>query len=89
MKKIIFILLSVFFIGTTSFAQDQAKAPSKKMESKKTNGTEQKQTKLKKDGTPDMRHAENKKAAAGPMKKDGTPDMRYKANKKPLADKKK
>jgi hypothetical protein len=42
---------------------------------------------MKKDGTPDMRMKENKKAAdakpaAGPMKKDGTPDMRYKENKK-------
>jgi len=41
-------------------------------------------TKMKKDGTPDMRVKANKdaaKAAAGPTKKDGTPDMRYKANK--------
>ncbi len=38
--------------------------------------------KMKKDGTPDMRHKENK-AAAKPkkLKKDGTPDMRYKENK--------
>lgn len=42
-------------------------------------------TKLKKDGTPDMRYKENKEAGKkkpeGPMKKDGTPDMRHKANK--------
>lgn len=39
--------------------------------------------KLKADGTPDMRYAENKakKVVAGPTKKDGTADMRYKANK--------
>lgn len=41
-------------------------------------------TKLKADGTPDMRYTENKKAkvvVAGPKKKDGTADMRYKVNK--------
>ena len=39
----------------------------------------------KKDGTPDMRHKENKEAAAKKeqpkLKADGTPDMRYKENK--------
>lgn len=41
-------------------------------------------TKLKADGTPDMRYAENKAKKAvtpGPTKKDGTPDMRFKSNK--------
>ena len=40
--------------------------------------------KLKADGTPDMRYAENKAkkvVVAGPKKKDGTADMRYKVNK--------
>lgn len=36
---------------------------------------------LKKDGTPDKRFKENKKAK-GPLKKDGTPDKRFKENKK-------
>jgi hypothetical protein len=43
-------------------------------------------TKLKADGTPDMRYKENKAAAAATTvkhtKKDGTADMRYKENKK-------
>lgn len=40
-------------------------------------------TKVKTDGTPDMRYKENKvaKTAAGPKKADGTADMRFKANK--------
>ena len=40
-------------------------------------------TKLKKDGTPDMRYKDNKTTVktTGPVKKDGTPDMRYKDNK--------
>ena len=43
-------------------------------------------TKMKADGTPDMRYSENKmtktaKMSTGPKKADGTPDMRYKANK--------
>ncbi len=45
---------------------------------------------LKKDGTPDMRFAANRGAAAqparvscaGPLKKDGTPDMRFAANRR-------
>ena len=39
--------------------------------------------KLKADGTPDMRYAENKTkkvVVTGPKKKDGTADMRYKVN---------
>ncbi|MEO7048750.1 MAG: hypothetical protein ABI091_25840 [Ferruginibacter sp.] len=42
-------------------------------------------TKMKANGTPDMRYKANKMKAApvvaGPTKKDGTADMRYKANK--------
>lgn len=40
-------------------------------------------TKMKADGTPDMRYKANKttKMATGPTKADGTPDMRYKTNK--------
>ncbi len=41
-------------------------------------------TKLKADGTPDMRYTNNrakKGVTVGPTKKDGTADMRYKANK--------
>ncbi len=39
---------------------------------------------LKKDGTPDLRMAENKekKDTARRLKKDGTPDLRFKENKK-------
>ena len=47
--------------------------------------------KLKADGTPDMRYAENKAkkvVVAGLTKKDGTADMRYKANKAAAAAKK-
>jgi hypothetical protein len=42
-------------------------------------------TKMKADGTPDMRYSENKtastKTVTGPKKADGTADMRYKTNK--------
>jgi len=41
-------------------------------------------TKMKADGTPDMRYKANKTTSTtttGPMKADGTPDMRYKTNK--------
>lgn len=47
--------------------------------------TAKKETKMKKDGTPDMRYKENKSAKQAPvkhLKKDGTPDKRYKENKK-------
>ena len=47
-------------------------------------------TKLKADGTPDMRFKANKTAAApvaGPKKADGTADMRFKANKAAAAKK--
>jgi hypothetical protein len=40
-------------------------------------------TKMKANGTPDMRYKANKEVAkaAGPKKKNGEPDMRYKVNK--------
>lgn len=45
----------------------------------------------KKDGTPDMRHKENKEAATKKdqpkLKADGTPDKRYKENKEAEAPK--
>ena len=101
MKKLICILLSVLLIGATSFAQDKApqstRQQTKKSENINTNAPkmaqpEQAKPKLKKDGTPDMRYAENKKnkvadKPAGPVKKDGTPDMRHKANKQAAAAK--
>ncbi|WP_231491111.1 hypothetical protein [Pedobacter sp. Leaf170] len=63
-----------------------AKQEAKKVEVKTTTTA----TKLKADGTPDMRYKENKGKAVtkvvGPTKKDGTADMRYKAN-KPAAKK--
>ena len=77
--------------GQVSFAQDKMEKKGTKKEVKKdamkapAAPSEKKAPKMKKDGTPDMRHKENKeaakKAAPGPMKKDGTPDMRHKANK--------
>ncbi len=86
MKKIILFLFSLIIISGASIAQD--KAPKGKVNKDKTAATTQddKPVKLKKDGTPDMRHKENKAkkeeaAPAGPTKKDGTPDKRYKANK--------
>ncbi|MCX2573522.1 hypothetical protein [Pedobacter sandarakinus] len=57
------------------------KKEAKKVDTKTTTTA----TKVKADGTPDMRFKENKTKAvtkvAGPTKKDGTADMRYKANK--------
>ena len=40
-------------------------------------------TRMKADGTPDLRYKENKmtKTTTGPKKADGTADLRYKANK--------
>ncbi len=85
MKRLICILLSVLIMSGASFAQDKApKAAAPK---------EAKAGKMKKDGTPDMRHKENKDAAAaaqpaaGKTKKDGTPDMRYKENKEKKEEK--
>jgi hypothetical protein len=91
MKRIICIVLSVIMLSSVSFAQTQGKDPKKakattekKAPAKKDDaGKDTKGTKLKKDGTPDMRYKENKDAAKkqGKTKKDGTPDMRYKENK--------
>ena len=101
MNKIICILLSVLLMGTGAFAQDKmAKTPKQRPTKTSTASTAavaptppqegSKPTKMKKDGTPDMRYSENKKKAApaGPLKKDGTPDMRHKANKDAAATKK-
>ncbi len=94
MKKIVCILMSLLIMGTASFAQDKAGKPVKKAPATKTAAAPKTEeapktaTKMKKDGTPDMRYKENKAAAkpAGPTKKDGTPDMRYKANKAAKTD---
>ena len=98
MNKIICILVSILLFGTATFAQDKApKGNSSKTANKSAQTAPQQQaapkpTKMKKDGTPDMRYSENKKAKAaqaGPTKKDGTPDMRHKVNKDAAAAKKK
>jgi len=93
MKKILTLAAIALFSISVSFAQSTApvkQAPKKasttvKTETKKAEKkAESAGTKLKADGTPDMRYKENKatKAApAGPKKKDGTADMRYKTNK--------
>ncbi len=93
MKKIIYLLLALIVLGTGTYAQDtkSAKGKPKKEAAKPANPAKDVAAKpaaatgkkLKKDGTPDMRHKENKEAAkpAGKLKKDGTPDMRHKANK--------
>jgi hypothetical protein len=72
-----------FLFGVTSInAQTKTKSAKPVVVNKQKSAT-----KVKKDGTPDMRYKENKEsvkpAPAGPAKKDGTPDMRYKENKKP------
>ena len=71
MKKILFVLMALIVMGNPSFAQDKAAkkpkqktdkaAPAEKAPAKQEEG---KKPKLKKDGTPDMRHKENKKAEA-------------------------
>jgi len=70
----------------TAPVKNGAKMEAKKVDTKTTTAT----SKVKADGTPDMRFKENKTKAvtkvAGPTKKDGTADMRYKAN-KPAAKK--
>lgn len=81
--------MAVCLFSGSSFAQGKdKKAKETKTAQSDTKKTDNKGTKLKKDGSPDMRYKENKekKAAeaikpAGPVKKDGTPDMRHKANK--------
>ena len=105
MNKIICMLMSLFLMGNIAFAQNadtkakqpdakkEAKAKHDKKEGEKKGGEAKKgdkPTKMKKDGTPDMRYKENKDAARkaeGPKKKDGTPDMRHKANKEAAAKK--
>jgi hypothetical protein len=95
MNKIICILMSVLILGVASFAQNKdtknTKAAPKQTTAKTSAGKQgeapkgesKPAPKMKKDGTPDMRHKENKEAAkpAPKLKKDGTPDMRYKQNK--------
>jgi hypothetical protein len=102
MKKL-FLTLAIAAFGLTLSAQTAAPAAKKEKKAKTAKEAATAPTKgvdvtaptdaapapkMKKDGTPDMRHKANKEAAkaeatpAGPMKKDGTPDMRYKANKK-------
>jgi len=88
MKNFIYILFAVF-LSTGAMAQDKTTKASSKSAKAATDGTaptqQEKATRVKKDGTPDMRYSENKKKneikPAGPLKKDGTPDMRHKANK--------
>ncbi|MFT4202965.1 MAG: hypothetical protein QM610_03545 [Chitinophagaceae bacterium] len=76
MKQILTTIMAIMLFAGTSFAQTV-----------KTTTTKAKATTehVKKDGTPDKRYKENKKAAADSvkhLKKDGTPDKRYKENKK-------
>ncbi len=101
MKKLLSLIAIAALGLTTAFAQTPATttqtkkvakkevkstmAPAKTAVKKvevKTNTTV---TKVKADGTPDMRFKDNKAKSvtkvAGPVKKDGTADMRYKANK--------
>ena len=85
--------MALLIMGSPSFAQNKTAQPPVKKNTAPTakdattvKAAEVKPaatTKMKKDGTPDMRYKENKAAAkpAGPLKKDGTPDKRYKANK--------
>ncbi|PQJ09737.1 hypothetical protein CJD36_017565 [Flavipsychrobacter stenotrophus] len=85
MRKLVCMLVALFVMSQVTFAQDK-KATKKDAPKTELKAADAKATKLKKDGTPDMRHKENKEAAAkaapaGPLKKDGTPDMRHKANK--------
>ncbi|UKT63615.1 hypothetical protein [Pedobacter mucosus] len=99
MKKLLSLIAIAAFGLTTAFAQTPAtttqtkkvakkevksttapaKADAKKVETKTTTTA----SKVKADGTPDMRFKDNKAVTkvAGPTKKDGTADMRYKANK--------
>ncbi|GGI23089.1 hypothetical protein [Pedobacter mendelii] len=67
---------------TVAPAKAATKMEAKKVETKTTTTA----SKMKADGSPDMRFKDNKAKAvtkvAGPTKKDGTADMRYKANKK-------
>lgn len=74
MKKLI-LLLSIVFAGfLVTNANNYCISYKSDQQQKK------KVSKIKKDGTPDMRFKDNKKAKR-PLKKDGTPDKRYKMNK--------
>jgi len=94
MKKLLSLIAIAAFGLTTAFAQTPATTTAaKKTVKKEVKATtapvkataKQEATKVKADGTPDMRFKENKTKAVtkvtGPTKKDGTADMRYKANK--------
>lgn len=72
--------MSMLILGTASFAQNKS---AKKPKAETKQAGPKPAPKMKKDGTPDMRHKANKEAAkpAPKLKKDGTPDMRYKQNK--------
>lgn len=74
MRKLLFALTALLGLTLSVNAQDKSKKAAAKP------ATETKAP-LKKDGTPDKRFKENKKAK-GPLKKDGTPDKRFKENKK-------
>lgn len=100
MKKLLTLAAIALFGFSTTFAQTATtvkQAPKKAVTATKTEAKKADKkvttttTKLKADGTPDMRYKENKTTkvvTAGPKKKDGTADMRYKANKAAQAKKK-
>jgi len=77
MKKLVIALMAMLL--SFGFTQVNAQAAQKKAPQKS-------ETKMKKDGTPDMRYKENQKGSAKTapkhLKKDGTPDKRYKENQK-------
>jgi hypothetical protein len=81
MKKFLTGMLALLIGASVSMAQTTTPAKTAKKEKPKTEQKAVSDTtkRLKKDGTPDKRFKENKKAE-GPKKKDGTPDKRYKAN---------
>ena len=102
MKRLFFIVTALFALNAFSFAQTKEKEKAKpgKVQMTTKTGTPKitdkaagatgnvTVTKVKKDGTADMRYKENKEAPkitpnnSTHVKKDGTPDKRYKENKK-------
>lgn len=91
MKKTWILIVALFVTSTTLFSQTkqpEKKAPAKKEAATKeqpkaaTNTAPKTTEHVKKDGTPDKRFKENKKAPEVKTKKDGTPDKRFKENKK-------
>jgi hypothetical protein len=63
MKKIFTAIIATLILSAPAIAQDaKSKAQPKKTASPKTEAVPKKGTKLKKDGTPDMRYKENKAA---------------------------